>query len=175
MNQPDNPIDPGLERRMKAEVRREMEEAEAQSRTLAERGSTLVQALAGCVQRGDLLTVTAGGTQYKGVATYARGDLLSIEGKAALIDCNFATVDEISIDTPASRPGSSMVHEAESFAARLGLIELSKERVELVTIGGTKVAGSIGAVGRDHVVFRAASGHDSYLPIARIAFAVRPL
>ncbi len=151
-----------------------MEEAEAQSRTLAARGSTLVEALAVSVQRGDMVSVVAGAGQFTGLAKYARGDLLSIEGQAALIECNLAAVDEIVVDTRAARPGSSVVHEAESFAARLGLIELSAEQVELVSIGGTKVRGSITAVGRDHVVIQTVSGHDSYVSLARIVFAVRP-
>ena len=160
---------------MKAEVRREMEIAEAQSRTLADRQSTLVEALAASVQRGDLVTVVSGAMKYRGLPRYARGDLLSLQGPAALIECHLSAIDQVVLDASPGERGSAIVHEAESYAARLGLIELSGEEVTVVSVGGARATGIIEAVARDHVVVLATSGHRSYLRLERIAFTIRSL
>jgi preprotein translocase subunit YajC len=167
-------VDPDLERRMKAEVRREMEVAEAESRLMAARQSSLRDALAVSVQSGDEITVASGTVSFRGVPRYVRGDLLSMEGTAAMIECRLVSLDEVMIGRRGAGGGSSMVHEAESFAARLGLIELSGESVEVVTVGGRHIRGRLSAVGRDHIVVAAAEDHRSMIPMERIAFVIRP-
>jgi len=176
MGDRDIPIgDPALVRRMKAEIRREMELAEEQGRTLAARQATLREVLALCVQRGDRLVVTCGAVHYRGIARHVRDDLMSLEGTAALIECQLSVIDEIGMDDETPAAGSSIVREAESFRARMGLVELAGETVEVVTAGGTRVGGRIEAVARDHLVLIGPRAHRSLVPLGRVAFVVRPL
>jgi preprotein translocase subunit YajC len=171
---PDLPIDPSLERRLDAELRREMREAEEQGRQLAARRRTLVEALAESVQRGDRVTVVSGAAQFSGVPVYARGDLVSLESASALVEAHLDALDSVIVDARAAGAGRAMVHEAESFKARLGLIELAGESVEVVTRGGTSRArGRVATVARDHLVLQVDAAREVLLPMDGIAFVVR--
>ena len=152
-----------------------MAAAERDAATLAARTRTLTDVAAGAVARGDAVTVATGRTEFVGRARYARGDLLTIDGAAALVEVNLAAIDWMRIDRRATSGGQSSPHEAESFAARLGLLELSGEAVDIVTAGGhLRVPCVIAAVARDHVLARAGQGREWAIPMIRVAFVVRP-
>lgn len=173
---PDLPIDPALGRRLDAEVRREMREAEMQGRQLAARRRRLVEAVAESVQRGDRITLVSGTVQFSGVPVYARGDLVSLQAGAALVEAHLDALDSVTVDARATGAGRAMVREAESFKARLGLIELAGEAVEVVARGGSSRArGRVATVARDHVVLQAEGGREVLLPFDGIAFVVRSL
>lgn len=166
------PEDDGLERRMRAQARLSMEEAEAQSRILAGRQASLADVLIACIQRGDRVAVTSGSHVVQGRPVHARSDLLSLETQTAMVECHLPLVDEVTI-TP-GHGGSPLAREAESFIARLAMLELAEEVVELITAGAGRLQGRLAGVGRDHVSMVDGAGNRTLVPIARVALVIRP-
>lgn len=171
-----SPFEPGLERRLDAEMRRELEAAEREAGKLAAKRRTIADVARSVVDRGDTVTVASDGLEFTGTGIYARGDLLTLRSRAALVEVNLGAIDWLRLEASVDTGGRSSPIEAESFAARLGLLELTAERVELVGRGGNpRVSGVIAAVARDHVVVDSADGKRWFLRLADIACALRVL
>jgi len=168
----DGPNDPALERRLGAELRRHMAEAEREAQTLAAKRRALSDVARGAVDRGDAVTVSAGGVEFSGMGVYARGDLMTLSSQSAIVEVHISVIDWLRIDARARAGGRSSPVEAESFTARLGLLELTGESVMLLG-SAVRVEGRIAAVARDHVQVVAADGKDWFLPMAAVAFVVR--
>ena len=172
----ESPIDRALERRLDAEIRTEMAAAEREADVLASKRRTINDVARGSVDRGDSLTVSAGGAEFSGIGVYARGDLMTLAAPSAMIEVNLSSVDWIRVDVRAKAGGRSSPVEAESFPARLGLLELTRELVTVVgRLGTYKVDGRIAAVARDHAAIVAVDTTEWFVQIAGIAFVVRQI
>lgn len=172
----DSPLDPGLERRLDAEMRRELEAGEREAEKLAAKQRSFPDIARSLVDRGDTVTVAFDGLELTGVGVYARGDLLTLHIRSALVEANLAAVDWIRVDASSATGGRSSPTEAESFTARLGLLELTGETVEVIGRGGEpRVTGVIAAVARDHVMVRTADRREWFIRIAEIACTIRPI
>lgn len=170
---PEPGLDPNLERRLDAVARQQMAEAEAQAAELAARSRTLGDVVWAAVQGGHAITVRSGTHEQQGLAAYARGDLVSLHSRFGTLEVNLAAIDALLISPEAVGPGKSVPREAESFAARLALIALQRERVELTTRGiGRRIEGSLTAVAIDHVVVETAQS-EVFVPLAVIAWVLR--
>ena len=172
----DSPLDPALERRLDAQLRREMAGAERDAERLAAKRRTLAEVVRTAVDRGDEITVATRDAEFTGTGVYARGDLLTLRTASALVEVHVAALDWVRVDRRASAGGRTSPVEAESFAARLGLLELSAETVTIVGRSGSpRVAGRISAVAVDHAVVTATDQREWYLPLRAMTFVIREL
>ena len=152
-------IDPALVRRMEAITRQEMELAERQADDLAARQRTLVDIAWEAVQSGREAVIRIGRLEITGLAVYARGNLMSIESSFGMVEVQLGCIDSLQIASSPSAPGRSVPSEAESFVARLSMLQLANENVEVVCRGGqSRFEGSVRAVGRDHIWLDTAQG-----------------
>ena len=103
-----------------------------------------------------------------GLAVYARGDLLSIETAFGGAEICLPLLDVLSIEAHPAGAGRSVPHEAESFVARLSLLQLATETVEVVTRGAAwRGEGSVRTIGRDHLTLVTSRG-SVHIPIESI-------
>jgi hypothetical protein len=117
--------------------------------------------------------VRIGDLEYSGAPLYARGDLLSLATTYGVIEFNLAAIDVLRPDPARGSAGRSVPVEAESFIARLALLQLARESIEVVTRGGAwKGDGRLHAVARDHIVLVSVRG-PSYVRMEAIACVVR--
>lgn len=165
--------DPGLRRLMDARMRREMEKAEEQAAALAARQRSLADAAWEAVQSGSRVGVRAGDFEAEGAAVYARRDLLSLETARGGVEVCLPNVDAAFI-RPGGERGRSVPREAESFAARLAVVHIYRERVEVITRGGTgRFRGRLEAAARDHLLLESPDGA-ALIPLRAVACVVRP-
>ncbi len=159
MSESDGPLDPTARRRLESMARFEMEGAEMEAAELAVRSQTLADVAWEAVQRGDRITVRTGKLEITGLAVYARGDLVSVESRFGLVEIRLSAVDSMSVAAAPAESGRSVPREAESFIARLGLLQLGQESVEVVMrSAGQRAEGVLRRVARDHLVLDGPSG-----------------
>ena len=172
----DDNLDPNLSRRLDIEMRREMAAAERDAAVLAAKQRTLADVAREAVSRGDTLTLAIGDLEVTGIGTYARGDLLTMRTRLVSAEVNLAAIDWLRIDHRSQAGGQTSPVEAESFLARLGLLEITGEHIELIGRGGVpRIHGSIGAVARDHVMVVGDNDRSWLFPITAVAAVFRQL
>ena len=169
---PFGPIDPNLHHRMEARVRREFEAAESEAAILAARRRRLADIAWEAAQSGRRIQIRVGSRKVAGTPTYARNDLLSMETSNGVLEVYLPNVDALLV-TPGSTEGRSVVKEVETFAARMAMLQLSREYVEIVCRGGdARFDGTIDYVARDHIALAAA--HETvFITLEAIAYLVR--
>lgn len=173
---PLDPHDPGLSRRVEREMRAHLADAEREAAQLAARRRTLADITRRAVERGDLITVSVGGRAVTGTGIYARRDLLTVATTQALVEVNVGAIEWIRVDRAGVSGGRTSPDEAESFEARLRLLELGAETIELLGCHGRlRVRGKLSAVGRDHVAVTASDGKVWYTPLSQVAALLRAL
>ncbi len=173
---PLDPQDPGLARRLDREMRSHLAEAEREAELLAARRRTLSDVARRAVERGDLITVAVGARELTGTGIYARRDLLTLATSQALAEIHLGATEWIRVDQPGAHGGRTSPVEAESFEARLRLIEIGTEAIELWgRYGRPRVHGTLTAVGRDHVMVRAPDGRTWFTPLTQVAAVLRQL
>lgn len=154
-------------------MRREMENAEEQAAALAVRQRSLEDAAWEAVQAGSRVGVRAGAFEAEGAAVYARRDLLSLETARGGVEVCLPNADAVFI-RPGGEPGRSLPREAESFAARMAVMHIYRERVEVITRGGTgRFQGRLEAAARDHLLLESPDGQ-VLIPLRAVACVVRP-
>ena len=164
--------DPGLLRRMDSRMRREMERAEQQAVALSARRRSLEDAAWEAVQSGSRVGVRAGDYETEGTAVYARRDLLSLETARGGVEVCLPNVDAVLV-RPGGEPGRSVPREAESFAARLAVMHIYRERVEVIIRGGTsRFRGVLEATARDHLLLESPDAQ-ILIPLPAVACVVR--
>ena len=101
------------------------------------------------------------------------GDLLSLETRLAIVEINLKAIDALTVDSP-SAAGRANRREAESFAARLAMLRMARERIEIITRGAAwSREGTVDAIAIDHALLNTSTGV-IHVPIEAIACAVRP-
>lgn len=169
----DTPIDPALARSLDALARREMEAGELDAADLAKRQRRLIDVAWQAVQSGTRLTIRVGEVEFTGLPVYARGDLVSLDTTYGTIEFQLGSVDAIREETTAFEAGRPVPAEAESFAARLALLQIGREPVEVVTLNATwRGEGTLDAVAVDHIVLETSSG-PAYVRTGSIACVIR--
>ena len=165
--------DPELGRRMDNQMRREMERAEQQAIDLAARRRSLEDAAWEAVQSGSRVGVRAGVFETEGAAVYARNDLLSLETARGGVEVCLPNVDALLV-RPGGEPGRSVPREAESFAARLAVMHIYRERVEVIIRGGaSRFPGRLEAAARDHLLLETPDAR-ILIPLPAVACVLRP-
>lgn len=176
MGEAEHPIeglDPNLERRLDAMAREQLAQAEEQAADLAARSRTLVDVAWAAVQAGKTVTIKSGPAEHAGLAIYARGDLLSVRSRFGIIEVNLTAIDALVVSPDSSGQGRAVPREAESFAARLALVALDREVVELtMRQSGRRIEGSVATVARDHVVLQTGQG-EMYIRLEAVAWMLR--
>ena len=134
---------------------------------------TLVDIAWEAVQSGREAVIRIGRLEITGLAVYARGNLMSIESSFGMVEVQLGCIDSLQIASSPSAPGRSVPSEAESFVARLSMLQLANENVEVVCRGGqSRFEGSVRAVGRDHIWLDTAQG-GVFVVIDSVAFVIR--
>ena len=166
-------LDASLQRKMEMIARQEAEEAERDAATLAVRQRSLVDVAWEATQSGRGCVVRIGELEFQGVVAYARGDLMTVETPGGMVEVQLGNIDSLRVVSDVDGAGRSVPNEAESFAARMSMLQLSKENVEIVTCGATsRFSGRVTNVARDHVVIDATGGA-LFVPLDSIACAFR--
>ena len=152
------PFDPNLHRRMEARVRRELESAESEAALLAARRRRLVDVVWEAAQSGSRIHLSVGNHEVTGMPVYVRNDLMSLETPAGRVEVYLPNVDTLSVTT-ASAEGRSILKDVETFAARIAMLELTREHIEIVCRGGrARFEGTLEHVARDHVSLACSRG-----------------
>ena len=166
------PFDPNLDRRIEARARLEFEAAELEAAVLAARRRRLVDVAWEAVHSGRRIRVRVGDREVGGTPVYARNDLVSLETTGGLVEVYLPNVDALVV-TSRSGEGRSVHKEVDTFAARMAMLELSREHVEIVCRGGEpRFEGKIDHVARDHVSVKTALG-TVLVALQSIAYLVR--
>ena len=169
--EPLDPFDWSLARRMEARLRREFETAESEAALLAARRRRLTDVAWEASQAGKQVIVRVGSRQVGGKPLYARNDLMSLETANGRVDVYLPNIDAMSV-TPSSAGGRSVRKEVETFAARIAMLQLTRERVEIVCRGGeARFDGTIEYVARDHVALAGPRG-EVLVALEAIAYLV---
>lgn len=166
-----DPFDWSLARRMEARLRREFEAAESEAALLAARRRRLADVAWEAAQAGRQVTVRVGSRHVVGKPLYARNDLMSLETANGRVDVCLPNIDAMSV-APAPGHGVSVRKDVESFAARISMLQLTSERVEVVCRGGeARFYGTIEYVARDHVALAGSRG-EVLVALDAIAYVV---
>ena len=174
MAEPPEPLDPfdwSLARRMEARVRREFEAAESEAALLAARRRRLADVAWEAAQSGGQVSVKVGSRQVAGKPLYARNDLMCLETDNGRVDVYLPNIDAMSV-TPSPSEGTYVRKEVETFAARIAMLQLTREHVEVTCRGGeARFSGTIEHVARDHVAL-AGPGGEVLVALEAIAYLV---
>lgn len=171
MTEPLDPFDWSLLRRMEARVRREFEAAESDAALLAARRRRLADVAWEAAQSGKQVSVRVGSRQLAGKPLYARNDLMSLETANGRVDVCLPNIDAMTV-TQSRAEGLSVRKDAETFAARIAMLQLTRERVEIVCRGGeARFDGTIEYVARDHVALAGSRG-EVLVALEAIAYLV---
>ena len=139
-------------------MRREFEAAESEAALLAARRRRLADVAWEAAQSGKRIHVRVGSREVAGRPIYARNDLMSLETPNGRVDVYLPNVDALSV-APSSSEGRSVPKDVETFAARIAMLQLTRERVEIVCRGAeARFDGTIEHVARDHVALAASRG-----------------
>ena len=169
--EPLDPFDWNLARRMEARLRREFEAAESEAALLAARRRRLADVAWEAAQSGKQVSIRVGSRQLAGKPLYARNDLMSLETANGRVDVYLPNVDAMSV-TPSPAEGLSVRKEVETFVARVAMLQLTRERVEVVCRGGeARFDGTIEYVARDHVALAGSRG-EVLVALEAIAYLV---
>lgn len=157
---------------MEARARREFEAAESEAAVLAARQRRLVDAAWEAVQTGRRLTARAGGRALSGLPVYARNDLVTMETSKGDADLYLPNIDALAVG-PEAGEGRPALEEAETFAARLAMLQLSRPEVEIVCRGGgAEFSGTLDWAARDHAALTNARG-TLFVALDAIAYLIR--
>ena len=166
------PFDPNLHRRMEARVRREFEAAESEAAILAARRRRLADVAWEAAQSGRRIRIVVGSREVEGIPVYARNDLMSMETPNSRVDVYLPNVDALLVIS-ASTEGRSVPKDVETFTARIAMLQLTREHVEIVCRGGeARFDGTIKYVARDHVALTAARG-TIFVALEAVAYLIR--
>lgn len=158
MNGPLESFDPRLHRRMEARARREFEAAESEAALLAARRRRLADVAWEAIQSGSLIRIRVGGRELGGTPIYARNDLLTLVTGNGQVEVYLPNVDALWV-IPGSSAGSSVPKGVETFKARVAMLQLNRQPMEIVCRGGeTRFAGEIEYAARDHLSLRTSRG-----------------
>ena len=156
---------------MEARARREFEAAESEAALLAARRRRLADVAWEAAQSGRQVSVTVGRRRLAGRPLYARNDLMSLETPNGRVDVYLPNIDAMTV-TPSPSQGRSVSQEVETFAARIAMLQLTSERVEIVCRGGeANFHGTIEYVARDHVALAGSRG-EVLVALESIAYLV---
>lgn len=151
----DHPDLAALHWRTSADLRdeRAAEERDAQQSRWQER--SLTDFAHESMNRGDEVTVAAGGVEYAGVLVAATDRLLTIESPSATVHFNPDRVDWLRVGRRGRGHAGAGSTDLRSFEAVLRMYETTGESVRLIARDGRlEVVGPILAVSRDHVYLR---------------------
>jgi len=127
------------------------------------------------MSRGDMITVIAGSKSIRGLLTFARGRLAALTVAGDTVDVNLRSGVALHVDKRATAGGVSPRPGPRTLRARLLEYEVANVGVELwAPAHDVEVAGSIGAVGRDHLVVIDHENTEWVIMLNDIAW-VRPL
>ncbi len=144
-----------LRERVGHEMRLEAEMVERDAASVEARRRTLSDVAVELLSRGDTVTVIAGERSIQGQLSYARGEIVSLDTTSGSIDAHLAAGVVLRIDERSPEGGRAPKAGSASLRARLLEHELSEAGIEAwVPAHALVVAGSIAAVGKDHVIIR---------------------
>lgn len=157
---------------MEARARREFEAAESEAAVLAARRRRLVDAAWEAVHTGRRMTAKAGRRALTGVPVYARNDLVTMETSKGVADLYLPNIDALAVG-PESAEGRPVPEEAETFAARLAMLQLTRPEVEIVCRGGgAEFSGTLDWAARDHAALTNAR-ETVFVALDAIAYLIR--
>lgn len=157
---------------MEAQARREFEAAESEAAVLAARRRRLVDAAWEAVHTGRRIMVRAGARSLAGVPVYARNDLVTMETSKGVADLYLPNIDALAVG-PEAAGGRPAPKEAETFAARLAMLQLTRTEVEIVCRGGgAEFGGILDYAARDHAALTNSMG-TVLVALDAIAYLIR--
>ena len=172
LDPPFGPIDPNLQRRMEARMRREFEAAESEAALLAARRRRLADIAWEATQAGKRIQIRVGSRKVAGMPTYARNDLMSLRTPNGILEVYLPNIDALLV-MPGFSQGRSVAKDVETFAARMAMLQLTREHVEIVCRGGDpRFDGTVDYVARDHVAVTSAAA-TVFITLGAIAYVVR--
>ena len=164
-----------LRERVEAEMRLEAEMLEHDSALVERRRRSLADLAIELVSRGDTVTAIAGDKALRGRLSYARGDIASMDTGSGTVDLHLAAGVVLRLDERRTEGGTAPRPGSDTLRARLLEYEMDGRSIEVwMPAHGVDVSGSIGAVGKDHLVVIDRDGAEWMAPLTTIAW-VRPL
>lgn len=147
------------------ELRAEAAEDETLTEIQRRRHRNLADVARIAMHRGDRILVSFGGTTLAHPVTAVGNDYLTMETDDGAVDVRLAAV-VMSVESRSSG-GHSGVPASATFRARLAEHEQSGAEVEVVSVDGTRSAGTIEVAATDHIVV--VGTERAYVPVAGVA------
>lgn len=155
---------------VRRELRAEAEEAERDAAAAAAMGRTMAGAMGELMQRGDVVSVSARGAVFRGPVIHAGEDYFAVASGSSRVDVPAGSA-VVALTARATSGGMGPSRgEAPTLRARLMELRIDAARVEMGAGSGAVLAGSVEAVGADHVVLRSSGGDPAWIPFERIDF-----
>ena len=150
----DDPLDElgrELRERMGSEMRMEAELSEQDAAVVELRRRTLSEVAGELASRGDTVSVFAGDRSVRGVITYARGDLATLETTHGDLDVHLTSGVAMRVDVRSTAGGTAPRSGSDTLRARLLEYELAGSQIEMwIPRHGLEIAGVLSVVGKDH-------------------------
>lgn len=142
-----------LRQRVGHEMRLEAEMIEQDAASVERRRRRMADLAIELLSRGDTVTVLAGDRSIRGKLSQARGEIISLETATGRFDVQLASGVALRVDERSTAGGVPPRSGSDTLRARLLEHELSGTGIEVWAPGNRiDVRGSIGAVGKDHVI-----------------------
>ena len=147
------------------------EAAESEAALLAARRRRLADIAWEATQAGKRIQIRVGSRKVAGMPTYARNDLMSLRTPNGILEVYLPNIDALLV-MPGFSQGRSVAKDVETFAARMAMLQLTREHVEIVCRGGDpRFDGTVDYVARDHVALTSAAA-TVFIALGAIAYVV---
>lgn len=175
----DDPVDPAgdtarvLRLRLLEEFRGEAEAAEADARALALRSRMMSQVAHDCMTSGRHVAITLPTTTITGPVLHARADLAVVRsGPHLLAHVQLPSLIVLRVLAGTSSGRSRDPVAPPSFIAAMRTLEMQRAEVQVLTIAGPTVDGSLLAVTPDHLALDGGAGRgieSMHIPLGGVA------
>lgn len=163
-----------LRGRMGGEFRAEAEALEEDAARYALRRRSLTDVALELMNRGDEIGISGAGASFTGSISHAAGDLVILTTPHSLVNVNLSGPVALRILRRANAGGHGRSSGSPSFRARMLELEMSGESLEIRSSASPHLlAGTITAVGVDHLVVVDRDRIEWFVPLSTIAFALQ--
>ncbi|MGH2719716.1 MAG: hypothetical protein ACRDJU_14230 [Actinomycetota bacterium] len=157
---------------IRAELRREAEEAEREAAVVAGMRRSLAEVAGELMAHGDTVVIDAGGHRFSGRIAAVGADIVTVQSGRAQVDVALGAVSSLRVLERARAGGiGSLPGHPATLRARLKELQLTGQEVEVgVAAAEEQVTGPVALVGADHVAIGEEVGPEWFVPLSRLAF-----
>ncbi|HWD08585.1 MAG TPA: hypothetical protein VHA57_05760 [Actinomycetota bacterium] len=157
---------------IRAELRREAEEAEREAAVAAGMRRSLADVAGELMAHGDTVAIDAAGHHFAGQLAAAGADVVTLASGSLRVDIALGAVSSLRVLERARTGGLAPLPGSPStLRARLNELQLSGQEVEVgVTAAEEQLTGRVALVGSDHVAIGEEVGPEWFVPLNRLAF-----